>query len=320
VETARLLVSEVVTNAVLHAQTELLLTLDRDDTSINVKVADSSPLLPVMQTHGTDAGTGRGLKVLDKMASRWGTYRTEEGKIVWFEISTTGPDGDVRPDQVPSPRGSLDGPNSGDAKELRQLSAPPRQAQSDQPRERQTEELQDPRRARPGGVEDDPDRSLFHFKWSGLPLSQLEKTAQHYDAVLREFHLVLEREPLARAAVPGQLLALMDELTKSGQLISSVEQDLERGRMSGSDFVDVAFDLPQEIGPLALRLDSLLDEADAYCAAGVELLSLEPDSDIVTLRKWLIGEIADQAEGRQPVAWQDSRWATEGPEKREPQT
>jgi len=285
VDVARLLVSEVVTNAVLHAHTELSLTLDRDDSTVSVQVADANPLLPVVRTHGSDAGTGRGLKVLEKLASRWGTRRTDSGKVVWFEISTgnTGV-GSARADpDIPEPQ------------------QPPG-------------ELQDPRRAKAGGNEEDPSETLIDFRWIGLPLFELDMTAQHYDAVLREFHLVLEREPKARAAVPGRLIALMGELTQSGPLISSVEQDLERGRRSGASSIDVALGLPREIGPLALRLDNLLDEADAYCAAGVELLSLQPTNEVVALRKWLIGELAHQADGHPPVAWPESPWATPSPQ------
>jgi hypothetical protein len=65
-----------------------------------------------------------------------------------------------------------------------------------------------------------------------------------------------------------------------------------------------------------LRLDNLLDETDAYCAAGVELLSLEPASEVVTIRKWLIGEIVRQAEGHPAVPWPDSPWATSLPRNR----
>jgi hypothetical protein len=95
--------------------------------------------------------------------------------------------------------------------------------------------------------------------------------------------------------------------------MSSVEQDLERGRQSGAENVDVILELPKEVGVMALRLDNLLDEADAYCAAGVELLSLEPSNEVVSLRKWLIGELARQAEGHAAVAWPESPWATSLP-------
>jgi hypothetical protein len=304
VDIARLLVSEVVTNAVLHARTDLLLTLDRSDTTVSVQVADQNPLLPVIRTHGADAGTGRGLKVLEKLASRWGTRRTENGKIVWFEIRTGGASEPpcATNDQATgtwsdSSTDAAAAAKAGDAKD-----------------DRRPGELQDPRRAKTGGAEEDPSETLVHFRWIGLPLVELDMTAQHYDAILREFHLVLEREPEARASVPGRLIGLMDELTQFGPLISSVEQDLERGRRSGAASIDVELGLPKEIGPLALRLDSLLDEADAYCAAGIELLSLEPTAEVVALRKWLIGELGHQAEGHPPVAWPDSPWATPFPQ------
>ncbi|MFZ0667214.1 MAG: ATP-binding protein [Acidimicrobiales bacterium] len=287
VDTARLLVSEVVTNAVLHARTELSLTLMRDPSKVSVEVADSNPLLPVLRTHGADAGTGRGLHVLDKMATRWGANQTDGGKVVWFEIRTEAADGSGDKD----PETPADGANG------------------DMP-----SELNDPRRARgTGEIEPDADATLIDFRWIGLPVALLIATGQHYDAVLREFHLVLEREPEERAALPGRFIALMDELTNFGPLMSSVEQDLERGRQSGAQNVDVMLELPREVGPMALRLDNLLDEADAYCAAGVDLLSLEPSNDVVSLRKWLIGELARQAEGHDAVAWADSPWATSAP-------
>ncbi len=80
VDVARLLVSELVTNAVLHARTELALTVDRSATTVSVQVADANPLLPVVRTHGTDAGTGRGLRVLERMASRWGSHKVRRRK------------------------------------------------------------------------------------------------------------------------------------------------------------------------------------------------------------------------------------------------
>ncbi len=293
VDVARLLVSELVTNAVLHARTELSLTVDQDDTSVRVQVADANPILPVMRTHGTDAGTGRGLHVIERMASRWGSYNVEGGKIVWFEIRSDGEAGR----EPPGTGQELDSGTDDEAPGA----------------------LRDPRLSRVSGEQSRPIEKpddIVDFRWSGLPLAQLDLTAEHYDAVLREFHLVLEREPAARAAVPGRLIALMDELTLFGPLISSVEQDLEQGRRSGAATLDVGLELPREIGPFALRLDNLLDESDAYCAAGVDLLSLEPPTEVVALRKWLIGELVRQSEGHLPVAWHDSPWATVSPRHR----
>lgn len=286
VDVARLLVSEVVTNAVLHARTEVSLTLSRNRHTVSVEVADSNPLIPVLRTPGTDAGTGRGLKVLDAMAYRWGTIATESGKVVWFEIhAADAPDESPMDEPVP---GGLKHPSD----------------------EASSTEVHDPRLARGVELQQDPNASIVTFRWVGLPVDLLIATGQHYDSVLREFHLVLERQPEERAALSDRFVALMNELINFGPLMSSVEQDLERGQKAGAKVVDVALDLPVEIGPLALRLDNLLDEADAYCAAGVELLSLQPATDVVNLRKWLIGELARQAEGHDPVAWTDSPWAS----------
>ncbi len=311
-DVARLLVSELVTNAVLHARTKLSLTVDRGDTSVSIHVADSNPILPVMRSHNTDAGTGRGLHVLDRMASRWGSHNVDGGKIVWFEIRTGGEDGDhddghwdgVEP-QGRSDERSIAGAADGQVNREGDRKAP--------------ESLRDPRLSRVAGEQNRPiakPDDLVNFRWCGLPLAQLDRTAEHYDAVLREFHLVLEREPAARATVPGRLIALMDELTQFGPLISSVEQDLEHGRRSGAETLDVGLEMPREIGPFALRLDNLLDETDAYCAAGIELLSLEPTSEVVALRKWLIGELVRQSEGHLAVAWHESPWSTMSPQNR----
>jgi anti-sigma regulatory factor (Ser/Thr protein kinase) len=319
VDVARLLVSELVTNAVLHARTKLSLTVDRGDSSVSIQVADANPLLPVLRTHSTDAGTGRGLLVLERMASRWGSYNVEGGKIVWFEIHTGAGDGPLD-DPIDGPvDGPIDGPLDGPGTSASDSSdadadGKARGNDGDSPGS-----LRDPRLSRVSGEQNAPIEKpddIVDFRWTGLPLAELDLTAEHYDSVLREFHLVLEREPEARAAVPGRLISLMDELTLFGPLISSVEQDLEHGRRSGAPVVDVGLELPREIGTFALRLDNLLDESDAYCAAGVELLSLEPTGEVVALRKWLIGELVRQSEGHPPVAWCDSPWATTSPHHR----
>lgn len=322
VDVARLLVSEIVTNAVLHAGTELVLTLERGESTVQVQIEDGNPLLPVVRSHGPDAGTGRGLHVLDRMASRWGTSEVDGGKIVWFEIPTT-----VLPtprDTRKTPLGSQ-GAALGAARESNGLEGGGLEGggrdggglEASRPIDRSDATthsgvLRDPRPNRTRDEHSESDH-LVKFQWLGLPLAHLDQTAEHYDAVLREFHLMLEREPKARAAVPGRLIAIMDELTHFLPLIASVEQDLEQARRAGISSIDVGFDLPTEIGALALRLDNLLDETDAYCAAGVELLSLEPNTEVVAMRKWLIGELARQAEGHPAVAWHDSPWARRCP-------
>ena len=92
-ETATLLVSELATNAVLHARTDLLVHLEVQQRLLRVTVADDSELVPRRRYHGLQAGTGRGLALLDTLALACGTEIPYLGhaKGVWFELPVDGP-------------------------------------------------------------------------------------------------------------------------------------------------------------------------------------------------------------------------------------
>lgn len=85
-EDAELAVSEVVTNALLHAGTPVELTARMDVGFVRVEVADGSSHLPRSRDFDTVSGTGRGLKLLEQTVDRWGAERRGEGKVVWFEL------------------------------------------------------------------------------------------------------------------------------------------------------------------------------------------------------------------------------------------
>ena len=80
-------VSEVVTNAVLHARSAPRLTLTQDGDIVRVEVRDADPALPVRLYHGTNAPTGRGLHLLDQLTTAWGADPRSDGKVVWFEFA-----------------------------------------------------------------------------------------------------------------------------------------------------------------------------------------------------------------------------------------
>ena len=86
VDTAALLVSELVTNALLHAGSELEVRVARDPEHVQVIVLDRSSRRPVRRRHGLGAGTGRGLGLVDVLADGWGTADGVDGwaKGVWF--------------------------------------------------------------------------------------------------------------------------------------------------------------------------------------------------------------------------------------------
>ncbi|WP_328806238.1 SpoIIE family protein phosphatase [Streptacidiphilus fuscans] len=92
-DTAELLVSELVTNAVRYASAPIGLRLLLGTTLV-VEVADPLPDPPrEREAAGTDEG-GRGLQLVHRLAYRWGTRAEGGGKVVWFE--QTLPDGPGR--------------------------------------------------------------------------------------------------------------------------------------------------------------------------------------------------------------------------------
>jgi anti-sigma regulatory factor (Ser/Thr protein kinase) len=87
VDAARLLVSELVTNAVLHARTDLELVVKMRRAGVRVEVRDGSPGEPVVRRYEDEAMTGRGLALVGELATRWGVDPGPHGgKSVWFEL------------------------------------------------------------------------------------------------------------------------------------------------------------------------------------------------------------------------------------------
>jgi DNA-binding NarL/FixJ family response regulator len=89
-----LLISEVVTNAVQHANAAPRIEAQLGPDSVRVAVYDDDPLLPKHRQPDADRPGGRGLHLLDRIATRWGAEPAEGGKVVWFELdrrSSSGP-------------------------------------------------------------------------------------------------------------------------------------------------------------------------------------------------------------------------------------
>lgn len=85
-DVAELLVSEVVTNALLHAGTPIDVSLSMLDKGLLVQIGDGSPHLPVRRAYASTAGTGRGLMLLEQMVEYWGVVPNAAGKTVWFHL------------------------------------------------------------------------------------------------------------------------------------------------------------------------------------------------------------------------------------------
>lgn len=86
----RTLVSELVTNVVLHAGTPAVLTVRDDGDCVWVLVTDCSPALPWQRRPDVDSTTGRGLRLLQTLSANSGTWPSDRigqaGKTVWFTV------------------------------------------------------------------------------------------------------------------------------------------------------------------------------------------------------------------------------------------
>ena len=90
-----LLVSELVTNAVLHARSDSVLKLSHESERLRVELHDANTegaVLVGADERGGGPG-GRGVLLVDALADRWGSDRDEHGKTVWFELAAPSPPG-----------------------------------------------------------------------------------------------------------------------------------------------------------------------------------------------------------------------------------
>jgi anti-sigma regulatory factor (Ser/Thr protein kinase) len=81
-----LLASELVTNAVRHANGDVALSLRLDRNRVRVAVRDSSDVKPVMGDLAGAQDGGWGLHIVDRLASSWGLETDDHGKTVWCEV------------------------------------------------------------------------------------------------------------------------------------------------------------------------------------------------------------------------------------------
>jgi anti-sigma regulatory factor (Ser/Thr protein kinase) len=253
---ASLLISEIVTNAVLHASGPVTVEVQQKGNAYRIAVSDRSRTPPTEKGYRTDDATGRGLQLLECLAAAWGWKPTRTGKVVWFDLP------------VPV-NGSL---SSGTQRKSY----------------------------------DDPYPSGTPIALLEAPVQEMIRTAAHYDALYREFRLILELDPSHLRAVPGRLLNLIDQLGDSflgyGR---SAEEKWETAVREHRDTVDVHFRIPAQAGPAVVRYNQLLDEADDYCQRA-ELLTIAPTDEALAVRRWAFRQVACQCQGEPPTPW--SRW------------
>ncbi|HZT67810.1 MAG TPA: ATP-binding protein [Acidimicrobiales bacterium] len=91
-ETATLLVSELVTNAIQHASSEVDIVVAGAGSAVRVAVHDHSGRVPLRLMTDADGRGGRGLQLVESLSDAWGVDCSPgDGKDVWFEMTLQEP-------------------------------------------------------------------------------------------------------------------------------------------------------------------------------------------------------------------------------------
>ncbi|HVT21191.1 MAG TPA: ATP-binding protein [Mycobacteriales bacterium] len=83
---AELVVTELVTNAVLHGAPPISFRVRGRRDRVRIEVTDSGRSLPLRGRANTEGMTGRGLAVVEELSNAWGVEPTDDGKLVWAEL------------------------------------------------------------------------------------------------------------------------------------------------------------------------------------------------------------------------------------------
>lgn len=271
-ERARLLVSELVTNAVLHARTPITVRCRRDGDRVLFEVGDGHSSGPMPKRFVADSPTGRGMRLVAALAGSWGVERTENGKIVWFTLT--------REMQAPPP-GVFEAGVVVDPGVLAAAVGEPAVAST--------------------GAHQPATISVRILR---LPIDVYLEAEQHNDAVLRELDLV-ERSSRRGPQVPPRLLELASALRAVfSSATTSTRAQVEEALRNGLERVDLEIEVPAEGWQVLSELAVQLDEVDRFCEEAT-LLTLAASPRMRFFRHWYANQVASQARGEPPAPWPD---------------
>ncbi|MDP8954538.1 MAG: ATP-binding protein [Actinomycetota bacterium] len=230
-DTVELLVSELVTNAVLHARSRTELVVQVEGETLRVEVRDTSCNVPTVRAHGRESETGRGLELVELLSDRWGAELDEgpeaggDGKSVWFELA-------------------LDEP----------ISAFP----DDEP---------DAGREVAPGRHGSPSRVCLE----GVPLALLRASREHQDGLTREFVLMTLEDADVSAVPARLVELSEDMAGRFAGETAFLDAQVDEAEQRGDASVDLSMELAPEASDVIAEVVLLLEEADRYCAEGALL-------------------------------------------------
>ena len=272
---AELALSEVVTNGVLHAHTELTVRLRVLEDMLEVEVADGNPALPAQRrSTEAEATTGRGLELVAALTRECGVRPELTGKVVWFTVGDEEPAQELTEDELL------------DAWDV------------DIPWGSQSEQA-----------------ATVEVVLQGLPTTLWMAAREHHQTMLRELVLYLaehgetvERAPdlvladEARNLVWAAVLAEVDRARTAG----TARRPLPDGHPSPlpevPEAVDLRLALRPDVGPAFAAMQDALDLGEQLAVD--DLLLVRPGlPEIVAVRDWACEQVVAQLAGVAPAPW-----------------
>ncbi|HUH07109.1 MAG TPA: SpoIIE family protein phosphatase [Egibacteraceae bacterium] len=261
IEEGMLVISELVTNSVLHAHTDIGIELESRGEVVRVAVTDHARSLPALRAYSYEALTGRGLEVVTAMAWRWAVESLPTGKQVWADLRLDG----ARPGR---PRADTSSAATA--------------------------------RARPAAgpaLERDDRQTIVYLQ---VPVAGYLELMERNDSVLREIELLgiraREGEP---SSVPEHLLvAVMRAVGGFRSQRDGFREAVQEAAARGETQIDLEGAHAPDAGEGVLGYVRMLEEADEYCRE--QGLCGSAPKRVTILRRWFAEETVAQLEGRAP--------------------
>jgi anti-sigma regulatory factor (Ser/Thr protein kinase) len=269
-DSARLAVSELVTNAILHAEPPMTVTVRGTPERPRIEVTDQS-LVPPQRRHSERlidvdddrswATIGRGLDLVASYSVRWGADISPNGlgKVVWFEPSA---------------------------------------AVQETPTEGEVFTMDDALADLP--LEPADPSNFLTLRLLGMPVELFTHLRRHFNELGRELRLLAitdgDRYPLAVQFAETYLQVEYERRQVVG--LDALDQAVADGTTS----VDLTYLAPPTAPATMQRLSGLLDEVYDGLSGSV-LLSVRPPDDLLDLKQWYLGEFGRQEAGDEPTRW-----------------
>jgi anti-sigma regulatory factor (Ser/Thr protein kinase) len=289
VDAAELGVSELVTNAILHADPPITVRLRGTAQHPRVEVHDNSRRPPAVNSDMAEDDkllrtVGRGLGIVALYSTNWGADVSAEGKVVWFEPA-------LEPsfDFEDGLDGDLDEGLAGD------LSGEPADLAGDVfDLDRAVDALM---------TEAEAPAELVTVRLVGMPARVFGGFRIWYAEIRRELRLLAFSHG-ADYPVAAELAEITLQVEQERRMARGIEE-LDAALEAGLDRVDLTYLVPSSAAVTMARLADLLDQVDEFCREH-RLLTMAASPQQVQLRRWYTGEFSRQAAGLDPLPWHGS--------------